>query len=470
MNPQTRPPTARQHALAIYHAALDAVRADSLLTAAVTRTGDTLTLHSPPVGTPVRGTATPHLSLDLAAHPAVRVVGAGKAAAGMAAAIETLLGDRLTEGIVVTKREHRLPTRRIEVREAGHPVPDADSVAAGAAIRALVQRAAPEDLVLCLLSGGASSLLELPCEPVTLDDLRAVTDALLKAGAAIEELNAVRACLSRLKAGGLARACRAHTLVCLVLSDVLGNPLDVIGSGPCLETPVQPMAARDVLTRYGLWNDSLPPNVRTRLTAEPDADPTADLPRPHPVPHLLVGDIWTALTAAERAAAERGLSVTLLTGNVRGEAREAAHIVGGIAKDLPRTASADTTRCYLLGGETTVTVRGAGRGGRSQEMACAIAPMIAGVENVAVLCAGTDGTDGPTDAAGGIVDGSTDARAAAHGLTAANALANSDSYPYLLAADALVKTGPTHSNVCDLMILVHAPDAPETPKHAAQEI
>jgi glycerate 2-kinase len=451
---------AAAHALAIYRTALDAVRADRLVLDALRRDGDMLHVGD--------------RSVDLTAFEHVFVVGAGKAAAGMAQAAEERLGEFLTEGVVVTKYGHadakneemgkwgngEMTSQRpsdpttqrpkMRVMEAAHPVPDAASVEAGRAIRDLAARAGENDLVLCLLSGGASALMELPQEGITLDDLRATTDLLLRAGAVIEELNAVRACLSQLKAGGLARAARPAQVLCLVLSDVLGNPLHVIASGPCMETPVDHRAAQAILKRYDIC-DAVPTNVNAHLVTLSPCHPVTSSP-----PHVIIGDIWTALRAARDEAARRGLRSCILTGWVTGEAREVGKVFGGIARDLPRALAETGTDCYIAGGETTVTVRGKGRGGRSQEIACAAAPLLAGVENVALLAAGTDGTDGPTDAAGGLTDGGTLARAREKGLSVEAALRENDAYPFLEAVGGLLKTGPTFSNVGDLILMVAA--------------
>jgi glycerate 2-kinase len=441
---------AAEDALSIYVAALAAVRADHLILSTLRREGDILQVGD--------------LSLPLADFERVYLVGAGKAAAMMAAAAEQKLAGFLTKGVVVTKYGHRVPTQQVHVLEAGHPVPDAASLEAGRVIHALVSQAGERDLVICLISGGASALMELPHESVTLNDLRMTTDLLLKAGAGVEELNTVRACLSKLKAGGLARAAYPARVVCLLLSDVLGNPLGIIGSGPCVEIPVDPAAAKEVLLQYGLW-EAVSEAVRELLTTPliplaswGDSEHSRRLQEGwggSRVDHILLGDIWTAIRAAREAALARGLRPCVLTGYLTGEAREVARIFGGIARDLPQTAPLNGINCYIAGGETTVTVRGEGRGGRSQEIACAAAALLDGVEGVALLAAGTDGTDGPTDAAGGLVDGETLNRAKAAGASLEAALAQSDSYTFLQAAQALVITGPTQSNVGDLIVVVH---------------
>jgi glycerate-2-kinase len=431
----------------IYVEALEVIRADRLVYNALTRSGDILHL----------GAQT----FDLRCFRNIYVVGAGKAGTGMAQAVEERLGDLLAEGVVVTKHGHAGPTRKIHLMEAGHPIPDDDSLRAGEAIYQLASRAGAEDLLLCLISGGASALMELPREGVSLPDLQATTGALMRAGATINELNTVRACLSRLKAGGLARAAAPARAVCLVLSDVLGNPLEVIGSGPCVEIGVDPAQARAVLERYGVW-ERIPDSVRAlveRLARETAAveNPSFSLPKEHAPYHYIIGDIWTALTAAREAAIRRGLRPAILTGMLQGEAREAGKVCAAIARDLPRTAPHTGLDCYLLGGETTVTVRGEGKGGRSQEIACVASAMLSGVEGVTLLAGGTDGTDGPTDAAGGWADSQTLSRARSRGWTPDAALKTSDSYAYLQAAESLLITGPTHSNVGDLVVMVYRP-------------
>jgi glycerate 2-kinase len=482
---------AAEHALAIYHAALGAVRADALLLSAIHFGNNRIYVKN--------------ISQPLNEGGSIYVVGAGKAAASMAAALEERLGDRITDGVVVTKYGHGVPTRKIKVLESAHPVPDENSVNAGRAIIEMVQRAGEKDVVIFLLSGGASALMELPQEGITLEDLRVTTDLLLRAGAPIEELNTVRACLSQVKAGGIARAADPAWVLCLALSDVLGNPLNIIGSGPCMETPVDAASALDIIRRHGLevavpervlalleeirnrptTNDQRPTeegergkrkeerdndeppttqrpnNPATQQPVFPNAqrpnDPTTQRAYWEPiyrVRHVIIGDIWTAVNAAKEAASKRGLRPKVVTGSLQGEAREAGRVYGGIGRDMLETFLEDGVNCFIAGGETTVTVRGQGKGGRSQELACAAAPLLEGIYDVALLAAGTDGTDGPTDAAGGLVDGDTMLRALARGVSLDAALQENDCYTFLEAVGGLIKTGPTHSNVGDLIILV----------------
>ncbi len=426
---------AAELALGVYLSALDAVRADPLVRRAVSVAEGVLRLGD--------------VSVRLDTFDRVLVVGAGKAAYGMAAAIDDLLRDVPVEGVVVTKHGHGGPAGRIRVLEAGHPVPDAASVAGGQAVADVAASAAERDLVLCLISGGASAIMELPEAGISLDDLRATTDALLRCGAPIGELNTVRATLSRLKAGGLARLASPARVVALVLSDVLGNPLEVIGSGPCVARQANPAEARRVLELRGIW-DRVPQAVHDRI-----ANATAPgVPSGPAAEHAIIGDIRTALDAAREAAIAAGLRPLVLTGWLQGEAREVGGVFGAMLRDLPRTATDTGTDCLIAGGETTVTVRGSGKGGRSQELALAAAMAAAETPDVALLAGGTDGTDGPTDAGGALVDGLTAARGTEAGRDARAALAENDAYPYLDASGALVKTGPTHSNVGDLVIAV----------------
>lgn len=432
-------------ALEIYKSVLDAVRADRLVRQAVRLEGNAL--HAGGATIPLDGIRR------------ILVIGAGKASAAMAAGLQDVLGGRIAEGIVVTKYGHAMDTARIRVLEAGHPIPDKASLAAGAAIFQLAERAAEGDLVICLVSGGASALMELPVDGVALEDVAAVTDLLLRSGAEIRDVNRVRASLSRIKAGGLAWAAAPAMVLCLALSDVLGNPPDAIGSGPCVAPGQDDGDAHAVLKRYGLL-DRVPASVRRALEVSRRAYRAAGaqpaVPLPGPV-FQVIGDVGVALDAASRRAEELGLNPMTLTRNMRGEAREIGALVGAVARDLPLAAARNGVHCLLMGGEPTVTLRGNGKGGRAQELALAAAlVMEAGADTTALLAAGTDGTDGPTDAAGALVDASTAHRAAARGVNPAQALAGNDSYHALEAAQALIVTGPTQSNVNDVVILVHA--------------
>jgi hydroxypyruvate reductase len=301
---------------------------------------------------------------------------------------------------------------------------------------ALAAEAHPEDLIVVLVSGGASSLMEVLVEGVTLEELRHTTDSLLRAGTSIDELNCVRSSLSQLKAGGLARACGRATLAVLLLSDVPGNPREVIGSGPCWGVPPPREEAEAVLIRRKV---EIPPGIANALKGTTRLEPASP-------PHIVLGDVYTALEAASSAAVSLGLQPKVYGRTFSGEAREVGARMAAEVSELQRAnAKYD---CVIAGGETTVTVRGNGRGGRNQELACAAALALAGTPNVALLSVGTDGTDGPTDAAGGLVDGETFQR-----TDLRRALEENDSNRALLEANALVVTGPTQSNLNDLVII-----------------
>ncbi len=387
----------------------------------------------------------------------VYVVGFGKAAAPMAQAIEDILGDRITDGLVIVKEGHALPLQRIRVWEAAHPVPDARGVEGARQIVALVERATASDLVIVLISGGGSALFTLPAEGLTLADIQATTDLLLKAGATINEMNAVRKHCSAVKGGHLARRIAPAMAVGLILSDVVGNPLDVIASGPLSPDPTTFDDAWAVLEKYGLV-DRVPKAVRAHLEAgrrgKVPETPKPEDPVFERVHLLIVGDNARAAEAAAREALALGYNAEVFSTFVEGEAREVARVVAALGKEVVRyRRPLSPPACLILGGETTVTVRGTGTGGRNQELALAAAIALDGWPAITVAALGTDGTDGPTDAAGGMVDGLTVTRARSLGLDPYAHLANNDAYPLLATVHDLIKTGPTRTNVNDLICI-----------------
>lgn len=386
------------------------------------------------------------------------VIGAGKAAAPMAQAVESVLGEHLSGGCVVVKYGHGVPTRRVRVLEAGHPVPDAAGLAAGATLLHLAHQAGPRDLVICLLSGGGSALLEALPAGISPADLQRTTELLLASGATIQEINTLRKHLSLLKGGRLAAAVAPATLLTLVLSDVVGNPLDVIASGPTVADPTTWADAWDVITRYALA-DHLPTAVRDHLQAGL-AGAVADTPKPGDPLFArsriaIVGDNALAAAAAAAAATRQGYHSLILTTFLEGEAREVARVAVALAREAQaHHRPVPPPACLILGGETTVTLGPQpGRGGRNQELALAGAIALSGTTGITLVALATDGSDGPTDAAGGVVDGTTLARGAALGLDAWDHLRRHDAYPYLAAVGALLKTGPTRTNVNDLLFL-----------------
>lgn len=396
-----------------------------------------------------------------AARCRVFVLGAGKGAAPMAQAAENLLGDSLTEGLVVVKYGHALPLKRIALLEAAHPVPDAAGAEAAARLLEMAREAKKDELVLCLLTGGASALTSVPAPELTLDDLQRVTEMLLCCGATIGEINAFRKHLSLFGGGQLARAASPAHIVGLIISDVVGDPLDVIASGPTCPDPSTFRDCVELMNRYQL-EPRLPEGVVRRLkrgaAGEIPETPKAGDPVFDTVENILIAGNRQSLEAAARAAEERGFESRILTCSMEGEARLTAAELVAKALDV-RKGMAPGARpvCLLAGGETTVTIRGGGLGGRNQEMALAAALELEGHEGVSALFAGTDGTDGPTDAAGGVAD--EEAVAAMGGREKALAwLEENDSHTALSAGGRLFVSGPTRTNVMDVAILlVHPP-------------
>ena len=433
-------------------------------------------------------------TFDLSEIDRIIVVGGGKAGMPMAAALHELLGPRISAGVVNVKYGHtsvdrwqvrfehrprgeRTPTLlgdsadaprppetgAIRIVEAGHPVPDAAGLAGAAQIATLLSGLTPRDLVFVLISGGGSALLPLPVEGISLADYQALTGALLRCGADITEINTIRKHCSRLQGGQLARLAAPAQVVTLILSDVVGTPLDAIASGPTVPDRSTFADALAILKRYGIL-DQIPGSVRGHLLAGA-AGAIPDTPKPgdplfERVTNVVIGDNASAGRAAVAEARRLGFSSALLTTFIQGEAREVGRAVAGLAQGIACGQSDFAApACLVLGGETTVTIRGQGSGGRNQELALAAAialdsyPLPDGVE-AAVVSLGTDGTDGPTDAAGGIAWPDTVARGRALGLDARAALADNDSYPYLGALGDLIVTGPTKTNVNDLVLAV----------------
>ncbi len=396
--------------------------------------------------------------IDLSAVQRVIVVGIGKASARMAAAVEEVLGERIASGLVVTADGYRVSTRLIEVVEAGHPVPDARGLDAAERIAALVDSACDDDLVLVLISGGGSALLTLPAPPVTLTDLIATNRLLLLSGARIQEINAVRKHLSQLKGGQLAKRASPARVVSIILSDVPGDPVDMIASGPTVPDPTTFADAVEILKRYKLWG-KVPATVRGRLAAGADdavsETPKSDNPTLNRASYVIAGSGTIAAEAAQREGNRLGYNTLLLTTTLEGEAREVGKVVTALAREVVvKNRPIPLPALILAAGETTVTVRGDGTGGRNQELALAAALGISGLSGVIVAALGTDGRDGPTDAAGGVVDGETIDRIRAHGISPQDALARNDAYHALAAAGALINTGPTGTNVADLVAIL----------------
>jgi len=388
----------------------------------------------------------------------ILVLGAGKASAAMAKALERVLGRRISGGLVNVKYGHTAPLRRIELNECGHPVPDAAGVEGARRIASIAAEAGERDLILCPISGGGSALMPLPAEPVTLDEKQETTRLLLACGATIHEINAVRKHISAIKGGQLSRLAWPATVVALLLSDVIGDDLDVIASGPTAPDPSTFAGALRILERYGTLS-RVPAAVRERLErgarGEIPETPKPGAPELRRTQNVIVGSNRLAAEAALARARELGYRTLLLSTFIDGETREIARMHAAIAREIH--ASGRPVRppaCLISGGETTVTLKGRGLGGRNQEFVLAAALAIAGLPRMVVLSAGTDGTDGPTDAAGALADGRTLERARKLGLDAQARLDENDSYRFFEPLGDLVKTGPTNTNVMDLRILL----------------
>lgn len=424
--------TRRKHALQIFRAALGAADPQAAVLRHLKFDGRTLTAGK--------------RRYALSKFDRIQVIGAGKASASMARAVERLLGRRISGGWINVKDGHTGHLRRIHQHECGHPIPDERGVEGARRMAAIASDAGPRDLLIAVISGGASALTPAPVS-ITLAEKQELTKKLLACGATIHEINTVRKHLSSFKGGQLARLAYPATTIALILSDVIGDDLDVIGSGPTVPDRSTVADARAVLAKYGIAQP-----VEFDETPKPgDVSFTR-------VQNLIVGSNAQAIGAAYRQAKELGYRTMVLSTRIEGETRDVAQVHAAIAKEIlasgrPLKAPA----CVLSGGETTVTLRGSGKGGRNQEFVLAAAIALEGSGEVTVLSAGTDGTDGPTDAAGAIADSITVQKARALGLDAARFLAENDSYHFFEKVEGLIQTGPTGTNVMDVSVLLVGP-------------
>ncbi len=389
----------------------------------------------------------------------IYVVGGGKASGKMAEALESILENRISNGVVnVPYGSGPYKTRNIRLQEASHPIPDHAGVKGAKAMLDLANHAERKDMIICLISGGGSSLMPIPKGRITLNDKRRVTDALLKSGATINELNTVRKHISAFKGGWLAKKAYPATVVNLILSDVVGDPLDFIASGPTVPDSTTFSSAVEILGRYRLW-ESMPTSVKDALT-EGQKGRIEETPKKgdrafRKVYNVIVGNNRSATSAACHELQGAGLRSLLVTSLLEGEARHAGTFLGAIAGEIDASGNPLPKPCGIVaGGETTVTVVGSGRGGRNQEIALSASLKIAGMKGVVIASLSTDGIDGPTDAAGAIVDGKTVARSHKQRLDASNCLANNDSYSFLSKLDDVILTGLTGTNVNDVSVVV----------------
>jgi hydroxypyruvate reductase len=413
---------------------------------------------------------------DLGDYKRVFLVGAGKAGAPMARAAAEVLGQRLAGGVVVVKEGHAgienaelrieknehdssfsILNSQFSILEAGHPIPDQRGVDGARRMAELLAQTTERDLVIALISGGGSALLTLPVAGIALADMQALTAALLACGANINEINTLRKHLDQLKGGGLARKAHPADLVTLILSDVVGNPLDVIASGPTVPDPTTFADAYAILERYdvvGRIPEPILAHLRGGLAGAVDETLKPGDPRFARVQNMVVGSSSQAADAALAAARAEGFNTLLLTTYLQGEAREAGRMLAAILRELAATGQPiPRPACIVAGGETTVTLRGKGQGGRNQELALAAVNDLAALPGIALVALATDGGDGPTDAAGAVSTGATLDRARALGLDPAAYLARNDAYPFFAALGDLLQPGPTQTNVNDLAFL-----------------
>ena len=387
----------------------------------------------------------------------IYVIGGGKACAPMAKTIEEILGDRLEDGIVIVKYGHSLPLKKIKIIEASHPLPDANGLEGTSEILKLLSKTGEKDLIICLISGGGSALLVQPHKKVTLQDIQTTSNALLACGATIDEINAVRKHLSIIKGGYLAHASYPSTLITLILSDVIGDPLDIIASGPTVPDESTFEDACKVIEKYSL-EDRLPDSV-CKLLKKGQSGEARENPKKGDrvftnTQNVIIGSKKIALEAAKEKATDLGYNTIILSSMVQGESKEAAIFFSAVAKEVHRTGTpVSRPACIIAGGETTVTIKGSGKGGRNQEFALSAAMEIEGYDGIVILSAGTDGTDGPTDATGSIVDSNTckDARER-FCLKPEESLSRNDSYNFFNKTGEHIITGPTLTNVMDIMI------------------
>ena len=430
----------RDTALNIFLAGVDSVIPDNLLKRYVSIYDNTLQIEK--------------LVFDLNIVKNIYIVGAGKASAAMAETMEAILGTRITGGHIITKYEHSVPLKHIELSEAGHPVPDENGIAGTRQILSLITKAGKDDLVICLLSGGGSALLADVPEECTLDDLKTLSSILLKTGADITEMNCIRKHLSKVKGGQLAKAASPATVVSLILSDVIGDPLDVIASGPTAPDPTTFADAVSILRKYNIEKE-IPGTIYKVLKAGLEKRiPETLKPTDEILAHthnLIIGTNLLALKTAKEKAEESGYETQIITNKLDGDVAVVSNYIFETIKNA-KSKNLNRKTCLLFAGEPTVRIQGNGLGGRNQHLALMIAPLLKDLPGVTFLSGGTDGSDGPTDAAGAVVDSFTSKNASDLNLPIRQYISNFDSYHFFKKEGGLIITGPTQTNVMDLMV------------------
>ncbi len=422
----------------ILAAAIAAVEPEAAVRRFLRRDGDTLTISG--------------RTYDLKSFRRVALLGIGKASVAMSEALAEILGDRLLAGLVIPKYTSTIHHSQLTVFPGGHPVPDERSLLAGTKAIELVSSLGPDDLLFCLISGGGSALVTAPVDGVSLADMQALTSALLACGARVDEINTLRRRLDKIKGGGIAKMANGATIVSLILSDVAGDPLEAIASGPTTPDPTSCLDALAILTKYNLENQ-IPLTINHALRSSPETSKSGN-PIFEKVQNVIVGSNLLAAQAALAQAETEGFHPYLLRTDLQGEARDAAFELATFLRQAKLTGSpVPAPACIVAGGETTVKVKGNGKGGRNTELALAAVSELADFPGVMLVALATDGEDGPTDAAGAVVTGETFRRAAGLGLHPGDFLERNDSYSFFDKLGDLLKPGPTGTNANDLVFL-----------------
>ena len=437
----------RTNIVELFMAGLNAVDACELTKASVRKAKDILTIQD-------------HLGnkvlYDLSEFKRILLAGFGKAACPMAHAIEQILQERITRGIVITPYGTNIRLQRIDIIEAGHPVPDINSMRGAKMILEMMDDTNETDLVILLLSGGGSALCTLPVEGITIDDLQKMNTTLLRSGASVDEINIIRKHLSLIKGGQLVKYTHPAKVAALIISDVIGDPTHAIASGPAAPDPSTFSEAYHTIDKYKLPR-KIPTNIYDRIEAGCRGD-IPETPKPgdplfERVRNFIIGNNIIALKAIAEKAVKKGYRPFILSSRISGDARQVAEVFASIVMDFKRDNMTGPV-CIISGGEMTPVVKGTCPGGRNQDFCLSMLPLIRGVEGVQILSADTDGIDGNTEAAGAIVDGNTYEHAMALGIDIEKALANYDANTLLKATENLLMTGPTGTNVMDIQIIL----------------
>jgi glycerate 2-kinase len=432
----------RQKAIEIFLAGVESVKPENLISRFVSVNQNILQIED--------------IALDLSVLQNIIVVGAGKASAAMARAIENILGSEIAAGHIVTKYDHSVPLEFIKVTEAGHPVPDENGIRGTERILSMVNKAGKDDLVICLISGGGSALLADVPEGCTLDDLKSLNAVLLKTGANIKEMNCIRKHLSKVKGGQLAKSAFPARIVSLILSDVIGDPLDVIASGPTAPDPTTFEDALSIIQKYGIEND-VPRQILSVLRAGYEKQRPETLKDTDEMflltNNLIIGTNLLALKTASEKAESFGYESHIVTNTLGGDVKDVAIFIMDCINTF-RQENSNKKTCFLFAGEPTIKVEESGLGGRNQHLALIMARLLEDRPGITFLSGGTDGSDGPTEATGAVVDSETSGNALNLSLSMEQYIKNCNSYNFFKQVGGLIITGPTQTNVMDIMVVL----------------